>query len=737
MNPIATGVLLAVFLAWFAWRMNGRLRSLAALSADPGGKKRLDRIGERIGAVIRFGFGQRRMVDREERLPGSMHVFIFSAFMILALRTITLFVMGFSSSTLDVLSNLEHPFWADHQAAHTVWGVYLFAKDIAAALAIIGCSYFLYSRWVVKPDRMTKSGEAVLILFFIIGLMVTELIFGASMLRAQGITVENFEPVTTLMGKALAGVPDRPLEIAGLVSFWTHLTILLVFLNLLPVGKHFHVIVGLGNVFLKKLPPVNRPGISSSAALPTPDLEKEQFGAKYFTQLTWKQGLDLDTCTECGRCQTHCPTYLTGKPLAHKAVNQSLKHWLWDHEKTVQVAKKTEEGTWVAPNAEGKDEELTALVPGILEAETIWACTTCGWCEQACPVFIENVPRLIDMRRYKVQVEADFPQEVQRVFEGMERQSNPWGLGQDKRTEWEGDLKIPRWGDGGEYEYLFFVGCAGAYDQTMQKSTRALAKVLLEAGVKFATLGNEETCTGDSARRAGNEYLFQTMAKANVEAWNGKGIKAVITQCPHCYNTIKNEYPEFGGDYRVISHAELLSELIRDKKVRLSNVMKEKLTFHDPCYLGRHNGVYDAPREVLQAIPGLEVVEMQRSKRESFCCGAGGARMWMEEKIGQRINHNRANEAALTLAHAKDPSVPFPNATDRAKPGQVGLYDGKAEGTIAVACPFCHTMLKDALADTGREETMKVRDLSQLVAEAMELKDAAPEAVEDKAPAAG
>jgi Fe-S oxidoreductase len=251
--------------------------------------------------------------------------------------------------------------------------------------------------------------------------------------------------------------------------------------------------------------------------------------------------------------------------------------------------------------------------------------------------------------------------------------------------------------------------------------SRAVAKVLTEAGVKFATLGKEETCNAELARRGGNEYLYQTMAKANVEAWNSKGIKTIVTQCPHCFNTIKNEYPEFGGNYRVISHTELINELIVAKRIKLAKVMNEKLTFHDPCYLGRHNGVFDAPREVLKAVPGIEVIEMQRSGRESFCCGAGGARMWLEEHQGTRINHNRANEAALTLAHAKDPSVPYPDAADRAKPGQVGDYRGQAEGTVAVACPFCHTMLKDALADTGRER-MQVKDVAELVADSLETK---------------
>jgi Fe-S oxidoreductase len=302
----------------------------------------------------------------------------------------------------------------------------------------------------------------------------------------------------------------------------------------------------------------------------------------------------------------------------------------------------------------------------------------------------------------------------------MERQGNPWGLGQDKRDDWAEDLKLPVWGDGGTYEYLFFVGCAGSYDDRMKKVSRAMVKILNAAGVSFATLSKQEACNGDPARRLGNEYLYQTLAKTNVEAWNGLGVKAVITQCPHCFNTIKNEYPEFGGNYKVLNHTEFINHLIQTKRIKLSQVMNEKLTYHDPCYLGRHNGVIDAPREALKAIPGLEVVEMQRSGRESFCCGAGGGRMWLEEHEGTRINHARVNEIALTLKHSEDPSTPFPNAADRKKPGQVNDYKGPAKGMVAVACPFCHTMVRDGINDTGREETMKVKDVAELVADAME-----------------
>jgi Fe-S oxidoreductase len=722
MNPILATVFIFSGLAFFVVTMLGRLQGLRSLAAEPG--NRLDRRPERIKALLQFGFGQKRMVDREEFVPGLMHIFIFAAFLTLQLRTVMLFVMAFSEGAANVLTNLADPFWAGAPALATLYKAYLLAKDVIAGLSVIGVTYYFWMRLVVKPARLTQSGEALLILGFIGGLMVTEFIFGASHFREQGLTWVPYEPVTSAVGLLLAGVPDGALHWLGLLSFWTHLLIVVVFLNFLPWGKHFHVIVGLPNVFLKRLPPEDKPTISSSAKLSTPNLEKEEFGAKVITQLSWKQALDVNTCTECGRCQTHCPTYITHKPLTHKAVNQAIKHFLWDHETELPTAKKTEDGRFVWKDASGAEVDMPPLVAaegGVLKPETVWACTTCGWCETACPVFIENVPRLIDMRRYKVQVEADFPPEIQRVFEGVERQGNPWGLGQDKRDEWEGDVPLPKWGDGGEYEYLFYVGCAGSYDDRMKKVSRAVAKVLTEAGVKFATLGKEETCNGELARRAGNEYLYQTMAKMNVESWNSKGIKAIVTQCPHCFNTIKNEYPDFGGHYRVISHTELINDLLKQKRITLGKVMNEKLTFHDPCYLGRHNGVYEAPREVLKAIPGLDVVEMQRSKRESFCCGAGGARMWMEEHEGTRINHNRANEAALTLAHAKDPSVPFPSATDKVRPGQVGDYTGPAQGTVAVACPFCHTMLKDGLADTHRED-VKVRDVAELVADALEAK---------------
>lgn len=701
MNPSATTLLLLAGLSFFVHTMYGRASVLLAMKRE----NRLDDIPRRLKALLLFGIGQKRMVDKEEFGPGVMHILIYAAFMVLAVRTALLFVMGFSDDVLRVLSTPADPLWSAYPAIATAYDVYLLGKDLVALGAIAGCAYFAYLRWVVRPDRLTPSWEAYLILGFISGLMVSEYIFGASHMILQHRGFSAWEPVTSLVAVLLAPLPPTAVWFVGGLMFWTHLTLILTFLNFLPLGKHFHVITGLPNVFHQRLTP--------SGQLSTPNLEKEEFGTRTMRDLTWKQGLDLYSCTECGRCQTHCPTYLTGKPLTHKGVNQDLKHWAWEHQELLS-------NHHLAPNAA---PELPAIVGNILQPETIWACTSCGWCEQACPVFIENIPRLIDMRRYKVQVEADFPPEAQRVFEGVERQGNPWGVAQERRGEWADDLKLPTWGDGGQYEYLFFVGCAGSYDDRQKKVSRAMVKILREAGVTFATFAKSEVCNGDPVRRLGNEYLFQSMAKTNIELFNTGGVKAIITQCPHCFNTLKNEYPVLGGNYQVFNHTQLISQLIREKRILLSKVMDETLTYHDPCYLGRHNGVYDAPREALKAIPGLKVVEMQRSKRESFCCGAGGGRMWLEEKIGTRINHNRLNEVALTLAHAKDPSIPFPSATDKQHPGQVGAYTGPAEGTVAVACPFCSTMLRDAVNDTKRE-AVKVRDIAELVAESMESRGA-------------
>ncbi|MGB8932349.1 MAG: (Fe-S)-binding protein, partial [Anaeromyxobacteraceae bacterium] len=483
---------------------------------------------------------------------------------------------------------------------------------------------------------------------------------------------------------ALGGLPAGVAHGVGIASFWLHLVVVLMFLNFLPLGKHFHVITALPNVFLRALPP----GASAPRKL---DLEAEDasFGTRAITDLSWKEGLDLYSCTECGRCQTRCPTHQTGKPLSVKELNLALKHHLVGEASAVRQSVR----------ARGQSADTSAALPSlvgqVVSTDTLWGCTTCGWCETACPVLIENIPRIVDLRRQQVLVEAAVPDEAARVFKNLETQGNPWGIGSNKRAEWAEGLDVPRARDGGEFEYLFFVGCAGSFDDRQKKVTRAIVRILKEAGVSFAILGEEETCTGDAARRLGNEYLFQQQAQANVETLNGYGVRKVLTQCPHCLNSIKNELPQFGGHYEVVHHTQLIDQLVQTGRLPAAaaqSVAGKNVTFHDPCYLSRHNGETEAPRRVLAAA-GATVTEMERSGRTGFCCGAGGGRMWLEEKLGTRVNRNRIDEAAATL--------------------------GEEGGVVAVGCPFCLTMLKDAAAETGRDESLKILDVAEIVASSL------------------
>jgi Fe-S oxidoreductase/nitrate reductase gamma subunit len=673
MNPWLTGVLLLAAGAFFAFTMARRLVPLGALRRDD----RTDRPGERFRALLRFGFGQARMPDRGEFGPGVLHILLFAAFLVLALRTVTLFGMGFHRE-------FHLPLLAPGSA---LGDGYAFLKDLMVLAALAAALGFLWRRLVTRPDRVTRSGEGVLILLFIAGLMVTEIGFEGAERLAAGLAADARAPAGSLGAALLSALPLPAGAVAavGVASFWAHLVLLLVFGNLLPYGKHFHIITALPNVFVQRLPP--------RGALRKLDLESEsaQYGTRSALDLSWKEGLDAYSCTECGRCQTHCPTYVTGKPLSHKEVNRTLRRHLVENAPELAAVAR-------APDAAARDAAAQALPPlvgEVLAAETVWACTTCGWCETACPVLIENVPRLVDMRRHQVLVESSFPDEAARVFKNLETQGNPWGIGSNRRAEWCEDLAVPRASEGA-FEWLFFVGCAGAYDDRQKKVSRAIVRIMRAAGVKFAILGEEETCNGDSARRLGNEYLFQTLAQANVDLLNGYGVKKILVQCPHCLNTLKNELPQFGGRYEVVHHAELVARLVAEGRLApgaAAGLEARTVTYHDPCYLARWNGVTEAPRQALAAVPGLRVREMERNRTQGFCCGAGGGRMWLEEKLGTRINQDRVAEAGRTL--------------------------GEAGGIVVTGCPFCLTMVRDGVNELGQEERLKVMDLAELVAEGL------------------
>jgi Fe-S oxidoreductase/nitrate reductase gamma subunit len=667
MSPLLTAAMLVAGLAFFAFTMTRRIAPLFALRHED----RTSRAGERLRALLAFGFGQKRLVnDPGERTPGVLHVLVFVAFLVLAIRTVTLFGVGFSPDFHLPLLAEEAP----------LGRAYTFVKDLVVLGALVGVAGFLWRRLVTKPDRVTLTTEGLVILLFIAGLMLTEISFDGAMRVLHAFPASWAAPAGSLGAALLAGLAPDALRAVATGSLVFHLALIVVFLNVLPYGKHFHILTALPNVFFARLPP--------AAALRKLDLESEDasYGAATVKDLSWKEAWDVYSCTECGRCQTYCPTYVTGKPLSHKEVNRAIRRHLGDMAPTLTALARTKDPLV-------REAAVAALPPisSVVPPETSWACTTCGWCETACPVLIENVPRLVDIRRHQVLVESAFPDEASRVFKGIETQGNPWGLGSNKRTDWCEDLAVPRAADGAPFEWLFFVGCAGAFDDRQVKVSRAIVRILRQAGVSFAILGEEETCNGEAARRLGNEYLFQLQAQANVDTLNRYGVKKILVQCPHCLNTLRNELPQLGGSYEVVHHAELVARLVRDGRIAPAAAAGiGAVTFHDACYLARWNGVTEAPREALRSVPGVSLAEMPRNRQQGFCCGAGGGRFWLEEKIGTRVNRNRADEAAATL--------------------------GAAGGVVATACPFCLTMLKDGIADAGQEERLRVMDVAEIVA---------------------
>ena len=440
---------------------------------------------------------------------------------------------------------------------------------------------------------------------------------------------------------------------------------------------------------LTSIPNVFFTSLKLKGALKPIDLEAEgveKFGASDVDDLTWKQLLDGYTCTECGRCTASCPANITGKKLSPKKIMTDIRH------RTLEKGNILLDRNKVSALKEGENNPLeNTLLNKYLTPEELFACTTCMSCMQECPVNNEHIPAIVDLRRSLVLMESNFPLEVQVVFKNLETNFSPWAFPASTRADWAEGMNIPQMSQAQDAEILFWVGCAGAFDARYTKVTQAFAKLMQKAGIKFVILGTEEKCTGDSARRIGNEYLAQMLMKDNITTLNGYNVKKIVTTCPHCFNTLKNEYPQFGGNYEVIHHTEFLIGLINEGRLKVTKEEETKITFHDSCYLGRYNDIYDQPREILNAIPGMNTVEMNRSKSKGFCCGAGGGRMWMEESEGKRVNVERTEEA-LAL-----------------KPDVIGT-----------ACPFCMTMLEDGVKDKEASETVKVKDIAEILLAAIE-----------------
>jgi Fe-S oxidoreductase len=622
---------------------------------------RFDRLGERFKHMLVYAFGQKKMFD--DPVAGFYHLLIFYGFLVVSLRTVTMVIEGlFAGWELPLLHS-------------SIGQAYLFSKDIFELLVLVGLCFAVWRRGIQKKERVIQSWGAWLVIGMIAILMATDLASEGARIAAGDLD-GTFLPISNLAARAFAGLGPAILQLIYGVSWWIHLVTLFVFANELPYSKHFHVYTSIFNSFFANL---DAPG-----KLPSMDLEEidedTTFGISTITDFTWKQMLDMYTCTECGRCREFCPTTLTHKPLQPVLFLKSVRDQLYNEQSAILGS----------PGDSGNPSE-NGLVPAVVDPEVIWACTTCRWCERACPLDITYVDKLVEMRRNLVLEKAEFPEEAQAAFRGYEVNGNPWQLPAEERANWASDLDVPlASAAGGDFEYLFFVGSPGSYDDHGKTVSRALVKILKAAGIKIAILGPEELSTGDAPRRLGNEYLFQMLAQQNVETMNGYGVKKIVTNCPHAYNTLAHEYPEFGGDYEVVHSTQLVAELVRAGKVKLTGSLSMDLAYHDPCYLGRTNGEYDAPRFLLKAIPGVRVREAELHRETSMCCGAGGGRMWLEEKIGERINQTRFLQ--LEASGTKD---------------------------VAVACPYCFSMLSDAQNELGHEDA-SAYDVIELVARSLE-----------------
>lgn len=662
LTPIIMSSLLLCALATFTSLMVPRMRILLAQRKE----NLFDQIPERALGTLKFAIGQWRMP--RDPVAGLAHIFIFSGFMVVSLATITHFAHAYA------------PGWHLPGLGGRAGDVYTLIKDCSESLVLLGVFYGLWRRLKRTPSRVGRSWEGVFVLAMILTLMLTDFLVSGGEFVERGVSGLPWSPGGFVAAKALAPLGVGPAVWIGNVSWWIHCAAVLVFLNFLPLGKHFHVITGIPNVFFRNL--------RHSGYLEKVDLENaESFGIRTTADMTWSMGLDTYSCTECGRCNVYCPTVLTGKPLSHRQLNLDLKKSMYEDKEAL-----------LSGDA-AKKEALPSLVDNRIKSETIWACTTCGSCEQECPVYIEQTPRIIQMRQHKVLSEGDIAPELARAFKGMENNSNPWNIGSDQRDAWAEGLEIPRMADiaavkeGGPVPLLYWIGCAGSFDDRNKKITLAMVKILQAAKVPFAILGKEEGCTGDVARRTGNEYLFQALAQTNVELLNSYKVDHLLTHCPHCLHTIKTEYPQFGGNYKVVHHTQLIEELIASGALKLGDKAAEaegkRVALHDSCYLGRYHQIYDAPRNILKAVPNTQLVELPRNKSRSVCCGAGGGRFWMEETIGERINVHRAKEVAQTEAD-----------------------------NVGSACPFCLTMMKDGLNHIGNEKTHAL-DVAEIVAGAI------------------
>ncbi|MDF2630832.1 MAG: putative iron-sulfur cluster-binding protein [Symbiobacteriaceae bacterium] len=637
---------------------------------------RLDQIPKRIGLLIRHAVLQARLAQNP--LAGFFHILFSWGFVLLFIGTLV--VMIEADLRIPIMRGNFYLFFQS------------FTLDVVGALAMVGVATAWVRRSLFKPRALTAYQKAPSIMddwVFLAHYLV--IMWTGFFVEGIRIVVDQdpwgaWSPFGYLHGQVLASFMSvEAMLTLHKVLWWFHLAVAFSFVAYLPFSKMIHIFTGPTSIFFQDL--------KGKGELPLTNLESETpvLGAASLWDFTWKDIADLDACTECGRCQENCPAYLTGKPLNPKALVLDLQRHL--HEKGPLLALAAMGGNRPAEQAIESE-----LVGPVIEADALWACTSCRACMEVCPVYIEHVPKIMEMRRHQVMLQGEFPNELNQVFKNLERQGNPWGLGAHTRTKWTEGLNVPLLADNPDAEYLFWPGCSGAFDQRGQKIVRSIVQLLEAAGVSYAILGKEEKCTGDSARRAGNEMLFQQLAMENIETLKGYGVKKIITHCPHCLNTFVNDYRQMGFEVEVVHHTQLLDRLVKDGRLKPVAPVAATVAYHDSCYLGRYGGEYEAPRELLQAIPGVQIKEMERNRETSMCCGAGGAQMWMEEHHGTRINIDRTRQALATGAE-----------------------------TVATNCPFCMTMMSDGVAAEDQAGSVQVLDVAEMLLKSVTPAETAPE----------
>jgi Fe-S oxidoreductase/nitrate reductase gamma subunit len=624
-------------------------------------ENRIDKPLKRIGSFLLFGLGHKRIL--KEPYPGIMHLFLFWGFLVLFIGTVLIFVQEDFTKLLFNKIFISGNFYL----------IFSFLLDLFGLLAIIGVLLALFRRYVLKPERLDNKFEDALVLIALLVILLTGFTNEGLRIASSTPEFEKWSFVGWQFSRIFLGMgaSGNSAENIHLISWWIHIILAFGFIGYISYSRLLHLISSPLNQFFRSFSP-------KGEVAPILDIENaETFGVAKLSEFTWKQLFDTDACTRCGRCQDNCPAYLSEKPLSPKKVIQDLK----DH--LVLQGK-------ISSQKETSEDENPPIPGNVVTEDELWACTTCGACQEACPVFVEVVDKVVDLRRYLVLMESKFAPEVKLFFKNMETNYNPWTIGFATRGDWAKDLEVKILAEDSKVDFLLWIGCAGSFDERNKKVSRTLVNLLEKAGVNFGILGAEEMCCGETARRMGNEYLAQILMQQQIEVFNKYGIKKIITYCPHCLNTFKNEYRQFGGKYEVFHHTEFLWDLIQKKELKLSTSVEMGVVYHDSCYLGRYNDIYDAPRKLLESIEDTTVSEMKRNKDRSFCCGAGGGRMWMEETLGKRINQMRVVEAVETDAPV-----------------------------LATACPYCLTMLGDGIKEKEMEQLISAFDVSELVEKAL------------------